>query len=100
MESRVRNRWTVAIASLLLACGVGAQPPAESEGVVRKVDRKMGKVTLRHGQIQNLDMPPMTMVFTVPEPKLLEGLKQGDKVRFVADQKDGTYIVSRIRVAK
>ena len=100
MEGDVRSRWTMAIASLFLACSVGAQQPAESEGVVRKVDRKLGKVTLRHGEIANLDMPPMTMVFTAAEPKLLQGLKQGDKVRFSADQKDGTYIVTRIRVAK
>ncbi|MEJ7930132.1 copper-binding protein [Ramlibacter sp. AN1015] len=67
-----------------------------SEGEVRKVDLEQGKVTLRHGPLANLDMPAMTMVFTAADPGLLEGLKQGDKVRFVANKKDGTYFVTTI----
>jgi Cu/Ag efflux protein CusF len=71
-----------------------------SEGEVRKVDPATGKITLRHGPLANLDMPAMTMVFTATDPKLLQGLKQGDKVRFTADKsKDGTYLVTAIRVA-
>jgi Cu(I)/Ag(I) efflux system periplasmic protein CusF len=70
----------------------------QSEGEVRKVDTAQGKLTLRHGPLQNLDMPAMTMVFTVADGKLLSGLKQGDKVRFTADKKDGTYIVTAIQV--
>jgi Cu/Ag efflux protein CusF len=45
-------------------------------------------------------MPPMTMVFTATDPKLLQGLKQGDKVRFTADKKDGTYLVIAIEPSK
>lgn len=84
--------------------GHGAQPAAAaaqdllSEGEVRKVDRAAGKVTLRHGPLANLDMPAMTMVFTVPDPKLLDGLAVGSKVRFTADRKDGVYLVTAIRV--
>jgi Cu(I)/Ag(I) efflux system protein CusF len=72
----------------------------QSEGEVRKVDLEQGKVTLRHGPLANLDMPSMTMVFTAADPKLLQGLKQGDKVRFTADKKDGTYVVTAIETAK
>jgi Cu(I)/Ag(I) efflux system periplasmic protein CusF len=72
----------------------------QSEGEIRKVDLAQGKVTLRHGPLANLDMPAMTMVFTAADPKLLEGLKQGDKVRFTADKKDGTYLVTAIEVVK
>jgi Cu(I)/Ag(I) efflux system protein CusF len=61
---------------------------------------EQGKVTLRHGPLANLDMPAMTMVFTASNPKMLEGLKQGDKVRFTAKEKDGTYIVKAIEAAK
>lgn len=71
-----------------------------SEGEVRRVDLAQGKITLRHGPLANLDMPAMTMVFTAADPKLLEGFKQGDKVRFTADKKDGTYIVTAIEPAK
>jgi len=114
----MKAKYTVAIAAALIAASAGAQqtPPGgnhdahhaptaaatapQSEGEVRKVDLEQGKVTLRHGPLANLDMPGMTMVFTAAEPKLLEGLKQGDKVRFTADRKDGTYIVTAIEVAK
>jgi len=71
----------------------------QSEGEVRKVDRAQGKLTLRHGPLVNLDMPAMTMVFTAADPKLLDGLKEGDKVRFTADKKDGAFIVTAIEAA-
>src|SRR5687768_12973579 len=51
------------------------------EGVVRKVDRDARKLTMRHGPIKNLDMPEMSMVFRVTDPKMLEGLKPDAKVR-------------------
>ena len=42
----------------------------------------------------------MTMAFTAADPKLLDGLKQGDKVRFTADKKDGAYIVTGLKLMK
>ena len=57
---------------------IGGYPPAEAE--VRKVDKEAGKVTLKHGEIRNLDMPPMTMVFQVKDAAMLEKVKVGDKV--------------------
>lgn len=114
----MKAKHTLVLAVVLLASAVGAQQaPAggdhsahhapgaaagapQSEGEVRKVDLEQGKVTLRHGPLVNLDMPAMTMVFTAAEPKLLAGLKQGDKVRFTADKKDGTFIVTAIEAAK
>lgn len=81
-----------------------AQPAGKqallSEGEVRRVSPETGKVTLRHGPLTNLDMPGMTMVFTATDPKLLDGLKVGDKVRFNADKKDGTYVVTAIEVVQ
>lgn len=56
-------------------------------GEVRRVDREQGRLTLRHGEIRSLDMPPMTMVFDVADPSVLDTLAPGDQVRFrvVAD---------------
>jgi len=68
------------------------------EGEVRKVDKTAGKISLRHGEIKNLDMPPMNMVFQVKDPALLEKVKAGDKVRFTADQINGDYTVMSIEV--
>jgi hypothetical protein len=33
--------------------------------LIRKVDKASGKLTIKHGPINNLDMPGMTMVFQV-----------------------------------
>ena len=112
----MKAKHTLAIAAVLLVSSLHAQqapqggdhashhPPAatapQSEGEVRKVDLEQSKLTLRHGPLVNLDMPAMTMVFTAADPKLLEGLKQGDKVRFTAGKKDGAYIVTGLELVK
>jgi uncharacterized cupredoxin-like copper-binding protein len=78
-----------------------AAPAAEyTEAEVRKVDRSAGKITLKHGEIRNLDMPPMTMVFEVAKPELLDRLKAGDKVRFRAIARDGSALVTDIEPAQ
>ena len=74
------------------AAQAGHAPTASadfSEGEVRKVDRPAGKITLRHGEIRNLDMPPMTMVFGVSDAAMLDRVKPGDKVRFKAVDRSG-----------
>jgi Cu/Ag efflux protein CusF len=77
-----------------------AQQKALSEGEVRKVDKETKKITIRHGPIANLDMPPMTMVFQVKEPSMLESVKAGDKIRFSADKIGGAYTVTQLEPAK
>lgn len=72
----------------------------DTDGEVRKVDKEQGKITLKHGPIAKLDMPGMTMVFKVADIQLLEGLKQGDKVRFTAEQVNGALTVTAIDPAK
>jgi Cu/Ag efflux protein CusF len=69
-------------------------PMVEAE--VRKVDTAAGKISLKHGEIKNLDMPPMTMVFQMNDPALLGKVKAGDKVRFTAMQINGAYTVMSI----
>lgn len=71
----------------------------QSDGEVRKIDKEQGKVTLRHGPLQNLDMPAMTMVFKAVDPKLLDGLKEGDRIKFTAEKVNGAVTVTAIQVA-
>lgn len=71
-----------------------------TEGEVRKVDKDAKKITIKHGPLQNLDMPAMTMVFRVKEAAMLEQLKPGDKVQFMAEQQDGALMVTKIVPAK
>ncbi|HXF45338.1 MAG TPA: copper-binding protein [Burkholderiaceae bacterium] len=69
-------------------------------GEVRRVNKEQGKITLRHGEIKALDMPAMTMVFEVRDPKLLDAVKPGDKVRFrVVKEPNGAYVVTDIQPA-
>jgi len=69
---------------------------AATEGEVRKVDLSTRKITLKHGDIENLGMPGMTMVFKVTDPKMLSNIKEGDRVRFTADRIDGALTVTSI----
>jgi len=73
-----------------------AQAATLAEGEVRKVDKDAQKITIKHGPIQNLDMPPMTMVFKVKDPGILEQVKAGDKVKFQAEKIGGALTVTKI----
>ncbi len=73
-------------------------PSSMSEGEVRKIDPTVGKLTLRHGQLRNLDMPGMTMVFRVKDPAWFGQMKVGDKVRFVAERVNGNLTVTELQV--
>ena len=100
----------IALAAALLAAPAYAQqsqgghdahhPAALSDGEVRKVDKDAKKITIRHGPLQNLDMPAMTMVFQVAEPGLLDKVKAGDKVKFQAEKIGGAFTITRIEHAK
>ena len=73
---------------------------AKAEGEVRKVDKEARKLTLRHGPIPNLEMPDMTMVFRVADPRMLEGLEAKQKVRFTADRIEGQLTVTSLEVVQ
>jgi Cu/Ag efflux protein CusF len=89
-------------AAVLAGVPVHAQSPAAdmTQAEVRKVDKENSKITLKHGEIKNLDMPPMTMVFQVSQPGALDKLKAGDKVRFRASNKGGQLTASDIQPAR
>jgi Cu(I)/Ag(I) efflux system periplasmic protein CusF len=70
------------------------------DGEIRKVDKDTKKITIKHGEIKNLDMPGMTMLFQVKDPAMLDMVKPGDKVRFRAEKAGGGIVVTEIHVAK
>ena len=70
------------------------------QGEVRKIDRTAGKITLKHGEIKNLDMPAMSMAYPVKNPAMLQKLKAGDKVNFTADKINGAFTVVSIEPRK
>lgn len=93
------NRF-LSTALLVLASGAMASAWAQStDAEVRKVDKSAGKITLKHGEIKNLEMPPMTMVFRVKDKAWLDQVVAGDKVKFDADKIDGQYVVTALKKA-
>ena len=80
---------------LVAQAAVGEMTDAE----VRKVDKEGGKLTLKHAEIKNLDMPAMTMVFVVKDKAMLDTLKAGDKIKFKAINDAGKYTVTEMQMA-
>ena len=70
---------------------------AMSEGEVRKIDKEAGKLTIKHGELKNLKMPGMTMVFRVKDAAMLDQVKVGDKIHFVADKSGSQFVVTQIK---
>ena len=96
-------------ASALLVLGASLLPgvPAFADedhpmtaGEVRKVDTEQGKITIKHGPIANLEMPPMTMVFGVQDASMLDGMARGDKVNFVVVDEGGKMIIEALEKAE
>ena len=112
----MKTQWKLAISAAVLL--LAAQPAAAqsasvdhskmamsptqtmTDGEIRKIDKDAGKVTIKHGEIKHMDMPPMTMVFAAGDKAMLDLVKVGDKVRFVAMQDNGRMVVTEIQAAK
>jgi Cu/Ag efflux protein CusF len=80
------------------AASIGTAPMTDGE--VRRIDKDAKKLTIKHGPITHLDMPPMTMVFQVKDPGMLEQVKVGDRIRFAAENIGGQLTVTQIEPAK
>ena len=94
-------RSFIATAAIFLSQAVSAQntlPTTDAE--VRKVDLVTHKITLKHGDIKNLDMPPMTMVFVVRDKTLLDKTTVGAKIQFMATSENGQMTVTDIQPTK
>jgi Cu/Ag efflux protein CusF len=91
ITTRHIGTWLATVCLSASALAQAALPTTEGE--VRRVDARAQTITLKHGEIKNLDMPAMTMAFKVQDPALLAQVKAGDKVRFTADKLGGNYTV-------
>ncbi|WP_322087582.1 copper-binding protein [Burkholderia sp. BCC1999] len=82
--------------------GGGAKQGADaaqrmSHGEIRKVDTAAGKLTIKHGPLENLGMEAMTMVFKVKDPAMLSQVRTGDKIDFVAQEVNGALTVVELK---
>jgi Cu/Ag efflux protein CusF len=82
---------------LSFGLSTSALAQAMAEGVVRRIDLDNNKITIRHGDIKALDMPPMTMVFVAKQPAQLKNLAPGDEILFEAFEANGQYSVGKIQ---
>jgi Cu/Ag efflux protein CusF len=77
-----------------------AQSTSKVDGEIRKVDKAAGKLTIKHGEIKQMGMPPMTMMFPVKDTSLLDKVKEGDKVLFSLASEGGNMVVTAIEPSK
>jgi Cu(I)/Ag(I) efflux system protein CusF len=94
------NNAAAQMSSMAPMTPASVAPGYMSEGEVKNVDKDAGKLTIKHGELKNLGMPGMTMVFRVKDPAMLGQVKVGDKIHFVADKVGGTLTVTSLEVAK
>ena len=71
-----------------------------TDGEVLKLDKKSGKVTIKHGDIKNLGMPGMTMAFAVKDKALLDKAKVGDKIKFKVIMDGNNMVVTELQKSK
>lgn len=74
--------------------------PAMTDGEIRRIDKENGKVTIKHGEIKHMDMPPMSMVFNVKDKAMLDKVQVGEKIQFIVIQDAGKMVVTDIKAMK
>jgi Cu(I)/Ag(I) efflux system periplasmic protein CusF len=79
---------------------LSTQNSGMADGEVRKLDLDNSKITLKHGVIKSLDMPPMTMVFNIKDKASFEKMKVGDKIKFLAVNENGKMMITKIEAAQ
>jgi uncharacterized cupredoxin-like copper-binding protein/Cu/Ag efflux protein CusF len=68
-----------------------------TRGTVKEVKADREQVTVIHEELKNLDMPAMTMVFNVADPAMLDNMKEGDAIEFVADRVRGRLTITDVK---
>jgi Cu/Ag efflux protein CusF len=82
------------------AAPAAVAPSADmADGEIRKIDKEAMKVTIKHGEIKSLDMPPMTMVFRVKDAAIIDALKTGEKIKFKVARESGSLWMVDVKPA-
>lgn len=110
MNTNRKNTAMSAIAKLGIAAALALSAASASfaadtvaplsEGEITKVDKQAGKLTIRHGELKNLGMPPMTMVFRAKTAAMIEQAAVGEKIKFVAEKVGGALTVVQMESVK
>ena len=85
---------------LVDASAAGAASPL-ADGQVVKIDQAAGKITIKHGPLQQFGMDEgMTMVYRAADPATLGALKPGDTIKFAPHRINGQFTATKIEKAK
>ena len=68
----------------------------DATGVVRQIKTEEGKVKIKHGPVDRLGMPAMTMVFKVADAAMLENIEKGQRVGFIVDNSSGGFLITHL----
>ena len=69
----------------------------KGSGTVSKVDTEKSTVTIAHGPVESMKWPAMTMTFKVKDKKMLDKVKEGDKVDFSFVQSGKDYTLTQVK---
>jgi len=100
MTIRIRRNVSAAVATLALASNPllsAAEEPVWTKGEITAINVELGKVTVRHEEIKNLDMPPMRMIFGVTDPEIIANLKIGNKKEFYFVDQNGRMMIKQVK---
>ena len=65
-------------------------------GVIQRIDPEKGVVTIKHGALQGIVAPAMTMSFLVKDKAILANLEAQQRVNFEIAHENGIYVITRI----
>jgi Cu/Ag efflux protein CusF len=68
----------------------------DATGVVQQIKPGEGKVKIKHGPVDRLGMPAMTMVFKVEDVAMLENIEKGQSVGFIVDNSSGGFLITHL----
>jgi Cu/Ag efflux protein CusF len=91
------SAYVKASAGVLLVVLSSAAQAQWANGEIRRIDAQNLRLTIKHGEIKALDMPPMTMVFYVKDPVLLQGLAVQDTIEFQASLEGTKYYLTEVK---
>ncbi len=73
------------------------QKTGRGTGLIQQIDREKGAVTIKHGPLQGLNMPGMTMSFLVKDKAMLSSVQPLQKVDFELTYDGSKYLITKIK---
>lgn len=94
---RFKTGRGIAALCVLFTMSASAFAAEFTRGEITKIDAQQKKLTIRHEELTNLDMPAMTMVFAVAEDAMIENVSEGQSIEFIAERVNGKLTVTEIK---